>query len=127
METVIDTEFSLTDWLESTQATRDELDSYAVSALPVFEDRERDIEKAIASGHYCGKLLADAESYLTHEKAKSMFNALGDPRELNSKQVDLVVKDDTRAVQRLVDGLAVTNRSIQNRVFGLMNANRSRL
>lgn len=117
----------LVEWIESTQARRDELDAFAVSPMAVFEDRERDIEKAIAWGHDCGKLLADAESCLTHEKAKAMFNALGDPRELNSKQVDLVVKDDTRIVQRLVDGLVVCNRTLQNRIYATQNANRSRL
>lgn len=118
---------TLDEWLESTQARRDELDAYAVSPMPAFEDRERDIERAIAWGHDCGKLLADAEGYLSHAKATAMYQAKDDPRDWNSKQIDLVVKDSVRLVQRLVDGLCVTNRSIQNRIFALMNANRSRL
>lgn len=127
MTTAQQTDLTLGEWLETTQDRRDELDAYAVSPLPVFEERQNDIEKAIAFGHDCGKLLADAEGYLTHAKASAMYQAMKDPLEFNSRQIDLVVKDEVRGVQRLVDGLTVTNRTIQNRIYAIQNANRSRL
>jgi len=119
-------ETDLESWLESTQTRRDGLDSFAVSAMPVFEFRERDIEKAIAWGHDAGKLLADAEEFLTKAKAQAMYSALADER-LSAKDRDLSIRSSVSGIQRLVDGLGVCNRTIQNRIYATMNARRSTL
>lgn len=118
-------ELTITEWLEATQARRDELDALGVSPMPIAEDREAAIEKAIAAGHDAGKLLADAEGYLTHAKAQAMYSLLKE--DLNARDRELAIKAQVQPIQRLVDGLTVTNRTIQNRVFAIQNANRSRL
>jgi len=122
---MIDEPLDLASWLDATQSRRDELDAFAVSAMPCAEDRDADIEKAIAAGHDAGKLAADSESYLTHAKAVAMYDLLKE--DLNSKQVDLGIKDRVRDIQRLADGLSVCNRTLQNRIYSSLNARRSRL
>lgn len=118
-------DLTLEEWCESTQSRRDELDAYAVSPMPNAEDREHDIEKAIAAGHDTGKLLADVDGFLVLAKAKAMYSLLTD--DLSSKDREIAIRAQVQPIQRLVDGLTVTNRTIQNRIFAIQNANRSRL
>jgi len=116
------------EWLESTSTRREELEAYALAPLPTDAgERHLDIEKAIQSADDSGRLLADAEQYLTHAKAQAMFAALKEHDDLTAKERELVIKDAVRQVQRLVDGLTVTSRTIHDRIFAQQNANRSRL
>ncbi len=125
---MIDEPLDLSSWLEATQARRDELDAYGRSALPTdLGERHLDLEKSIQNADDAGRLLADGEMYLTGEKAKAMFAALKEHDDLTAKEREIVIKADVAKVQRLVDGLAVTARTIHDRIFVSMNANRSRL
>ena len=123
----MDENLDLDSWIEATQSRRDELDAFGMAALPTdIGQRHLDIEKSIQSASDSGRLLADAEEYLTHAKAQAMFAALKDHDYLSAKEREAVIKDNVRHIQRLVDGLAVTNRTISNRIYANQNANRSR-
>jgi len=120
-------EISFPDWLTSTQEVRDALDAFARSTLPAdASERHADMDKSIQSADDAGRLLADSESYLSLAKAQALM-ALLQRDDLNAKDRDTLLRSDVRGVQRIVDGLAVTERSIRNRIFVGMNANRSRL
>ena len=119
-------ETDLESWLISTKELRDNLVSYGKSPLPrdTFE-RHADIELAIQNADDSGRLLADLESFLSQAKAKAMFSALDKYPDLNAREREVVIKAEVRNVQRLVDGMAVTERTLKARIFSSMNANRS--
>lgn len=120
-------DMSLTEWLASTQEARDALDAFARSPLPAdASERHADMDKAIQSADDSGRLLADSESYLSLAKAQALM-ALLQRDDLNAKDRDTLLRSEVRGVQRLVDGLAVTERSIRNRLFVSMNQSRARL
>lgn len=125
---VLDEGLSLEDWLISTQEKRDELDAYARSPLPKdISERHGDMDMAVRGSDDAGRLLADAEGFLTQYRAKAMFEALKKYSDLTSKEREFVVRDEVRMVQRLVDGMSVTYRLIHDRIYINQNANRSRL
>ncbi len=116
-------ELTLSEWLSSTQERRDDLDTYSRSPIPT--DRSADTDKAIENAHDAGNLLADAECYLAFEKDKELLTLL--EKDLTSKDREVFLKSHVRGIQKVVDKLAVTVRSINARPYILMNANRSRL
>ena len=121
-------DLSLSEWLEATATRRTELEAYALAPLPTdIGERHMDLEKSIQNADDAGRLLADGEMYLTGEKAKAMFAALKEHDDLTAKEREIVIKASVAQVQRLIDGLAVTARTIHDRIFVSMNANRSRL
>lgn len=122
----MNTELTLLEWLEQTQPRRDELDTYARSAMPMDAvERHGDMGEVIRASDDAGRLLADAESYLSLEKAQALMGLMQD--DLNAKDRDIIMRSKVRGVQRLVDGLTVTVKSLNNRMYISMNANRSRL
>lgn len=126
--TFMDDGLTFDEWLEQTQHKRDELAAYGLTPLPAdVGERHLDIEKAIQNADDSGRLLADGEMYLTQAKATAMFAALKEHDDLTAKEREFVIKDAVSKIQRLVDGLAVTNRTIHDRIFASQNANRSRL
>lgn len=114
-------ELTLSEWLSSTQERRDELDAYSRSPIPI--DRSGDTDKAIENAHDAGNLLADAECFLAFEKDKELMALL--EKDLTSKDREVFLKSKVRGIQRVVDKLAVTVRSINSRHYILMNKNRS--
>lgn len=120
-------ELNLVEWLQATENRRADLESYGRSKLPFdIGERHVDMDKAIESTDDAGRLLADAESYLSHEKAQAMFDVLKD-EDLSAKEREIAIKDRVRMTQRIVDGIKVTVRTLNNRIYAIMNANRSRL
>lgn len=113
-------------WLESTQARRDELAEYARSPLPIGNDSAGEINALIANEDDAQRLLADAESYLLQAQASAMFQTRERHPDLSAKERELVAKSDVRDIQRTVDGVAVTARTISNRRYLQMNQARSR-
>ena len=121
-------DLTLSEWLTSTQERRDELDAYGKSPLPADAgERHADIEKAIQSADDSGRLLADAESYLTQAEALAVFSVRKDHPEITAREREIVARAVVRDVQRLVEGVRTTNRTINQRIFVIQNANRSRL
>lgn len=120
-------EITLTEWLEGTQVRRTELEDYGRSLLPAdIGERHADMDIAIKCADDAGRLLADAESFLSQAKAIAMYNALKD-EDLGAKEREIVIKNEVRHVQRIVDGLKVTTKTLMNRLYSNMNSNRSRL
>lgn len=118
---------SLEEWLECFSPRFAALYAYAKSPLPNdIGERHNDIEKAIHFGDEVGRLLADAESYLTQHTAQAVLLVKEQHGDLNADERKTIIKDTVRKIQRLVDGLAVTERSIKDRVYVGLNANRSR-
>jgi len=121
-------ELTLDEWLASTAERREELISYSKSELPKDAgERHTDIEKAIQNASDAGSLLADAEGFLAHATAKAVLEIRRIHDDLDANERKALVKDAVRDVQRLVDGIAVTHRAIQSRIFANMNAGRTRL
>jgi hypothetical protein len=83
------------------------------------------MDAAIQSADDCGRLLADAQSYLSQAKAQAMLAVLDEYEDLSAKEREFVIKDRVRKIQRLCDGLEVTERTLRSRLFSSMNANRS--
>lgn len=128
VQTPLDQGLNLSDWLISTQEKRDELDAYGKSPLPLDAgERHVEIERAIQNADDSGRLLADAESFLSQAKAQAVLAMIDKYPDLSSKEREIMVKDAVRGVQRLVDGISVTNRTINHRIFVIQNANRARL
>jgi len=121
------TDLTLTEWLEATQERRAELEAFAAKAvIAEASERRGDIETSIRYADDAGRLLADAESFLSFAKAQALLEALKRD-DLNGKDREVIIRSEVRGVQRLVDGLTVTVKTINNRIFAGMNANRSRL
>jgi hypothetical protein len=119
-------DLTLVQWLDSVQERIDALYAYAKTPLPAGpEERHLDMDMAIQSADDCGRLLADAESFLSQAKAKAVLAMIDDYGDLTARDREILVKNEVRGVQRLVDGIAVTERTIRSRLFSSMNANRS--
>lgn len=114
------------DFLTQTQARRNELDAYARSPLPIGNDSAGELNALITAEDDAQRLLADAETFLVQSQAKAMFAARQNHQELNAKERELVIKAECANIQRIVDGIAVTARTISNRRYLMMNVNRSR-
>lgn len=120
-------EIGFVEWLEATETLRGSLMEYAKSPLPADPgERHMDMDKAIQNGDDSGRLLADAEGYLIQAIAQAVMEARRLHPDLNAKEREAIVKDAVRGIQRVVDGIAVTDRSIKSRIFAMMNAARSR-
>jgi hypothetical protein len=119
-------ELSFDEWLSQTQARRDELAEYARSPMPIGNDSNGELNALIVAEDDAQRLLVDAESYLLQAQSMAMFSARNDHPELSAKERELVAKSDVRHIQRLVDGIAVTARTISSRRFLQMNQARSR-
>lgn len=121
-------ELTLVEWLTSTQEKREELDTFGKSALPADAgERHVDMELSIQHSDDAGRLLADAKSYLTQAYAQAMFAARKEHPDLTAKEREIVIEDSVRHVQRLIDGICVTVKTLNNRIYTMMNQNRSKL
>ncbi len=124
----MDSGFSLTEWLESTQEKRDELDAYGRSPLPCDAgERHAEMEKSIQAADDSGRLLADAETFLSQCLAQSVLYIRDKYPELTADERKIMIRDRAASVQRLVHGIAVTNKTLNTRLFVMQNQNRSRL
>ena len=121
------TDLDLGEWLTQTQTRRDELAEYGASPLPLEAgERHMDLEKAIQNGDDAGRLLADIQSFLTQATAQAVLDVRSSFDQLGADERKLLVKNKVRDIQRIADGLAVTQSSIRSRIFSTLNANRSR-
>lgn len=121
-------EKTLDQWLEAFSPRFAALYAYAKSPLPNDPgERSVDIESAIHHGDEAGRLKADAESYLTQAMAQAVLTCKDLNPGLTANERKLLVKDGVRKIQRLVDGLTVTERSIKDRIYAAFNANKSRM
>lgn len=115
-------------WLASTQKQRDALDAYGASERPMDAvERSQDIQKAIQASDAVGRLLADAESFLTQSQAQAVLAMRDKYPDFTAKEREKMERDHVRGIQRLVHGLEVTAKTLSNRIFSILNANRSRL
>lgn len=113
-------------WLEQTQARRDELDAFARSPLPVGNDAFGEYNTLIAAEDDAQRLLADAQTFLTQATAKAVLTIKTKYPDNSADERKILVKDSVRDIQRLVDGIEVTARAMGSRRFLSMNINRSR-
>lgn len=127
MPTVTD-EITFDDWLGMTEEKRAELLKFSISEMPKDAgERHTEIEKAIQLASDAGAMLADAEGFLTHATAKEVFSVRKEHDDLTADERKAIVRDRVRDIQRLCDGLSVTHRAIQSRIYAVQNANRARL
>ena len=117
---------NFTEWLESTQARRDELDAYARSPLPIGNDAAGEINTLIAAEDDASRLLADAQTFLTQATAQAVLAIKTKYPDNSADERKILVKDSVRDIQRLTDGIEVTARAMSNRRYLHMNAARSR-
>ncbi len=117
---------NLTEWIAQTQPRRDELDAFARSPLPTGADVHGETNKLIECEDDAQRFLADAESFLTQYTAQAIFCVRAKHPNSNADERKAHVKDEVRDIQRLVDGISVTARTISSRRFLMMNAARSR-
>lgn len=121
-------EMDLDSWLESTQLRRLELEEYARSPLPIDSaERYPDLDTLIRAEDDAGRLLADSETYLAQAQANAVLAMKERYPELSAKERETMGRDSIRDIQRLVDGMKITSRTLSNRRFLMMNVNRSRI
>lgn len=113
-------------WLEQTQARRDELDAYARSPLPIGNDAHGEMNVLIENEDDAHRLLADAQTFVTQAQAQAILMIKAKYPDNSADERRVLVKDAIRDVQRLADGIEVTARGISNRRYLAMNQNRSR-
>lgn len=115
------------DWLQSTEERRNDLAEYGKTPLPAdIGERHADMDKAIQGADDAGRLLADAESFLSQHFAQSILSMRDRYPDLSAKEREAIVRSEVRDIQRIVDGLAVTARTIKSRIMSNLNANRAR-
>ncbi len=120
-------ELELTEWLEQTQEHRDCLANYGRSPMTTDAgERQLDIDKAIQNSDEIGRLKADADAFLTQHTAQAWLEVCKKYEEHPAKVREILVRDRVRDLQRIVDGIEITERTIKNRIYAAMNANRSR-
>lgn len=120
-------ELELADWLDKTQKRRDELAEYGKSPLPTDSgERHLDMDTAIQNADDAGRLRADAEAYLAQALAQAVLKYSKKRDEFTAEERRVLARNDVSDIQRLVDGLSITERTIKNRIYAVMNANRSR-
>jgi len=116
-----------TEWIEQTQARRDELVELCRSQIDTDSGvRHGDLDRSIQNADDAGRLRADAEAFLVQATAQAVLAYSKRRDEFTADERKALVRDSVRDVQRLVDGLTVTERTIKNRIYALMNLNRSR-
>ncbi len=114
------------EWLSQTQERRDELDAFARSPLPLGADVHGETNRLIECEDDANRLLADAESFLTQYTAQAVLGIRAKYPDSSADERKIHVKDEVRQIQRLVDGIHVTAKTISNRRYLQMNAARSR-
>lgn len=119
-------ELSLVEWLEQTESKREELYDFSKSKLPVGVSSSDDMDKTIQAVDDAGRLLADAECFLIQETAQAVLDVKGKYEHLSADERKYMVKDRIRNMKRIVDGIGITHATIKNRLFSILNANRSR-
>ncbi len=119
---------SLTDWLEATQERRDELDAFGRSPMPIdATERGGETNKLLKNEDDAARLLADAESFLSQAEGIAVKTVRDKFPDYTADERKKKAKEDVRDIQRLVAGLGITLKTISNRRFLAMNANRSRM
>lgn len=83
------------------------------------------MSQACAYQARAGYLLADAKSYLTHERARHMSQIAKDLSELSVPEKKIILEDKTRDIQRLFDQLEVVCKSLSEMTYACMNLRRS--
>lgn len=114
------------DWLTQTQAKRDSLCEYGLSQVPQDGiERGQDMDRAISMCDNACRLLADAESFLTHAKAQAVLSIKEKYPDFTARERERLEADTVKDVQRIYDGLEITTRTIKSRIFSAMNKNRA--
>ena len=120
-------ELTLTEWLKSTQKQRDELRAYGRSPLPLDAgQRHVELDKSIQNSDDAGRLRADAEEFLVKEIAAAYMRIRGNDLKLRVPEIEAQVESDVRAIKRIVQDCAVTDRTLKTRIFAIQNQSRSR-
>ena len=121
------TEITLDDWLQSTEERRNELAAYGKTPLPAdVGERHADLDQAIRASDDAGRLLADAESFLAQHFAQSVLSMRERYPDLTAKEREAIVRAEVRDIQRIVDSLSISVRTIKNRIMVNLNENRAR-
>jgi hypothetical protein len=114
------------EWLEKTQANRDELFAYSKTEMPTDAgERTKDIDRSLRSAEAAGLMLSDCQFFLTMNTAQMYTAADLAGQGNNAKEREILVKDAVKDVQRLYDYLEILTRTLNTRVRAGMNARRS--
>lgn len=117
----------LEEWIEQTDALRAKLYAFGKSPLPLESgERHQDMDASIQAADDAGRLLADLDSYLTQHTAQAVLDIkrLYDDHSADEKK--FLVRDRVRNIQLIRDAMAVTQRTIRDRIYTNQNENRSR-
>lgn len=120
-------EIGFDDWLDQTDALRTKLYNFGKSPLPIEPGhRHLDMDAAIQSADDAGRLLADLDSYLTQHTAQAVLEVKKQYEDNSADERKILVKDRVRGIQLIRDAMAITQRTIRDRLYTSMNTNRSR-
>lgn len=100
------------EWLSLTEKDRTELIEYG-KVGGVTLDPLKSIEKADATA----RLLAEAESFLSLEREKAMWDTRKKYPDLNSREREVIERSTIRGVQLIVDSLRICYQSCKSRYF----------
>ena len=121
-------ELTLDEWLSQTEILRADLYVYGKSPLPIERGpRHLDLDEAIYKSDSCGRLVADADSFVTQMTAQAVLRVKKEYPDNSADERKMLVKDAVREIQHIRDSLAITQRTIRDRIFTSLNANRSSL
>ena len=118
---------TLEEWLDQTVKMRADLYAYGKESLPLDHgQRHLDFDKAIQNADDAGRLVADADLYLTQEIARETLNIKKTMPGATADERKMLVKGEVAELQHLRDSLAVTQRTIRDRIYTNQNENRAR-
>ena len=117
---------TLDEWLESTEERRVELDEFGKSNMPIDAvERGGETNKLLKNEDDAARLLADAESFLSQAESIAIKTVRDKFPDYTADERRKQAKAEVRDLQRLVEGLKITLKTISNRRFLAMNANRA--
>ena len=118
---------TLQEWLVQTEDLRGKLYAFAKSPLPIEAGpRHLDMDVAIQNADDAGRMVADVDSFLAQFTAKAVLDVKKAYPDNSADERKLLVKNEVQQLQLLRDGLAVTVRTIRDRIYVGMNENRAR-
>lgn len=119
-------DLSLTEWLSQTEGLRLRLLAYDKMPLPSdAHERHCQLDEAIQAKADAGRLLADAKTYLLHEKGAALLAMRDKYPDMNASERSTMEKAETADLERIVAGLAISKSVLSDRVFSIQNENRA--
>lgn len=103
-------ELTFDGWLSATADERAAIIEFSKQAV-------LDVDKAIQKSDECGKLEKRAEWYLTQATARATLTSKTKYPQLSADERRIMVKDEVKNIQYILDAYVVTGRSIRDRIY----------